>query len=128
MARPSKYDPDFCEAVVEFGKEGMSKAEIASSLEVSRQTLDNWTAEHPEFLDALQRAHEHSLAWWEKQARTNLATQGYQSGLWKQAVSGRFPAEPYRERAEVNVTGEFHGKTDAELLATLEGLVAKRAP
>lgn len=103
--RPSKYEAAFCEAVIAFGQEGMSKAEIASGLNVSRQTLDNWGGEHPEFLDALQRAHEHSLAWWERQARTNLATSGYQAGLWKQAMSGRFPAEPYRERAELSGPG-----------------------
>lgn len=105
MGRPSKYEEAFCDAVIGFGQDGMSKAEIASSLDVSRQTLDNWGSEHPEFLDALRRAHEHSLAWWEKQARTNLATQGFQSGLWKQAVSGRFPSEPYRERSEISGPG-----------------------
>lgn len=99
--RPSKYDPAFCAAVVEAGKQGQSKAEIASGLDVSRPTLDAWAKEHPDFLYALQCAHEHSLAWWERQARTNLATSGYQSGLWKQAMSGRFPNEPYRDRAEV---------------------------
>ena len=102
--RPSEYDPAYCERVIELGSEGMGRAEIAAELEVARQTLTNWGDQHPEFLAALQRAHDCSLAWWEKQARTNLATTGYQAGLWKQAMSGRFPAEPYRERQEVSAT------------------------
>jgi hypothetical protein len=100
--RPTKYEAAFCEAVRGFGKEGYSKAEIASALDVTRPTLDEWAKIHAEFSYALDEAREHSLAWWEGKARTNLATQGFQSGLWKQAVSGRFPAEPYRERSEVS--------------------------
>lgn len=99
--RPTKYDPDLCSKVIELGREGYGKAEIADELDVSRQTLLTWSEAHPEFMDALQRAHDCSLAWWEKQARKNLATAGYQAGLWKQAMSGRFPAEPYRDRQEV---------------------------
>lgn len=100
--RPSEYDPAYCERVIELGRQGCGKAEIADELDCSRQTLLNWAEAHPEFLDALHRAHDCSLAWWEKQARMNLATAGYQSGLWKQAMSGRFPAEPYRERQELS--------------------------
>lgn len=100
--RPTKYEADFCEVVTFFGKEGYSKAELAAALGVNRETLNEWAKAHDEFSDALQHAHELSLAWWEAQARTNLATSGYQAGLWKQAMSGRFPAEPYRERQELS--------------------------
>lgn len=101
VGRPTKYQPEFCDTVIEAGREGCGKAEIAAELDVTRETVNEWAKEHPEFSDAIHRAHELSLAWWEKQARTNLATSGYQSGLWKQAMSGRFPLEPYRERQEV---------------------------
>jgi hypothetical protein len=101
VGRPTKYDPALCEKVIQLGREGCGKAEIADELDVSRQTLLTWAEQHDEFLDALHRAHDCSLAWWEKQARQNLATSGYQAGLWKQAMSGRFPAEPYRERQEI---------------------------
>lgn len=125
MGRPSKYDPAFCDAVIGFGQDGYSKAEMASALDVTRPTMDEWAKAHAEFSYALQRAHEHSLAWWEKQARTNLATQGFQSGLWKQAVSGRFPAEPYRERAEVSGPGggpmQFAKMIDEIVDATVSG-------
>lgn len=99
--RPTKYDPAFCDTVVELGKEGAGKAEIATELGVTRETVTEWTKAHPEFSAAVQYAHECSLAWWEQQARKNLATQGFQSSLWSKAMSGRFPAEPYRERQEV---------------------------
>src|ERR1700740_99186 len=107
VGRPSKYDPAFCRRVVELGEEGCSKAELASELGVTRNTLDNWAQENPEFLTALTRAHECSVALWEKQARTNLATQGFNAALYAKAMSGRFPQEAYRNqldlKADVNV-------------------------
>ena len=103
--RPTKYNPAMCDQVVACGRQGMSKAEIAAELDINRETLNEWAKIHPDFSDAVQRAHDLSLAWWEKQARTNLATSGFQAGLWKQAMSGRFPLEPYRERAELSGPG-----------------------
>jgi transposase len=102
MSRPTDYDPSLCERVIELGREGAGKAEIAAELDVSRQTVLNWSNAHPEFLDALQRAHDLSLAWWEKQSRLGLSDRNFNSSLWGKAMSGRFPAEPYRERQEVS--------------------------
>lgn len=116
--RPSKYEPAFCDAVMAAGKEGQSKAEIAATLDVTRETLNEWAKVHPEFSDALHRAQEYSLAWWEGRARQNLTTTGFQAGLWKQAMSGRFPAEPYRERQEVNLEAT-HSAKPAELSKAL---------
>lgn len=116
--RPTKYDPAMCERVEKLGAEGMSRAEIAAEIGVVRNTLDNWAAEHPEFLQSLQRASELSLAWWEKQGRTNLTTAGFQASLWKQCMSGRFPAEPYRERVEH--TGKDGGPIQSESRATVD--------
>lgn len=118
--RPTLYDPAFCDVVIEAGREGCSKAEIAALLGVTRETLDIWARTHADFSDAVHLARELSLAWWEKQARTNLATSGYQSGLWKQAMSGRFPAEPYRERTEL--AGPGGGPIEAKGLGGLASL------
>ena len=68
--RPTKYKPEFCETVVDCGKAGMGKAEIASQLGVCRDTLLEWSKSKPEFSGAIKRAGEESLAWWEKQGRT----------------------------------------------------------
>ena len=69
MARPSKYDPSFCEKIVALGKLGKSKAQIASELGVVRKTLDNWVIDHPELGVALHEAQEFALAWWENMAQ-----------------------------------------------------------
>ena len=69
MARPSKYDPAFCEKIVALGKLGKSKAQIASELGVVRNTLDNWAAQHPELVVAISEAQDYALAWWENMAQ-----------------------------------------------------------
>lgn len=114
--RPREYDPMFCEAVVEAGKLGKSKAEIGADLNVSRQTLDNWAKAEPDFLDALQLAHELSLAWWEAVARNGVEEGSkVNASLYNRAVSGRFPAEPYRDRTEL--TGPNGGPVQTQALA-----------
>src|SRR5690606_23308563 len=47
--RPTKYDPAMCEQVIELGEAGKSKAQIARSLGVTRETIDIWAREHQEF-------------------------------------------------------------------------------
>jgi hypothetical protein len=106
--RPTDYKPEFCEEVIELGKAGKSRAQIASALDCSRQTIANWEAAHPEFLDAMRRANDESLAWWEGEAQTGIAKgSAFNASLWAKSMTGRFPAEPYRER--VQLTGANDG-------------------
>jgi transposase len=118
--RPSEYDPAYCDAVIELGKAGKSRAQIASALNVSRQTLINWGLAHPEFLDALQRAKDEELAWWEGQAQEGLNKgSSFNAAIWAKSVSGRFPAEPYRERVQVTGAGDGPVRTlDLSKVAT----------
>lgn len=108
VGRPTDYRPEHCETVIALGKEGKSRAEIASALDCSRNTLTAWEHAHPEFLSALQRAHDEQLAWWEAKGRGGIEQgSGFNAGLWGKCMSGRFPAEPYRDR--VQLTGANDG-------------------
>lgn len=63
--RPSEYDPAFVAKVEEYiascqddahGNVNLPKREgLAKFFLVTRQTLDNWSKEHPDFFDALER-------------------------------------------------------------------------
>lgn len=102
VGRPSEYDPAYCERVIELGKLGYSKAEIASDLDCSRTTLDAWAKATPPFLDALNRAKDEELAYFERHGREGMFKgAGFNATIWAKSVSGRFPAEPYRERHEI---------------------------
>jgi len=52
--RPSKYDPAYCEQVIDFMALGYSLTAFAGEIGVTVQTLHNWRAEHPAFFDAVR--------------------------------------------------------------------------
>lgn len=99
FGRPTKYRPEMCEQVVALGAQGASKVEIAFELGVTRNTLDNWAAEHPDFLSAITRAKEAEQVWWEREGRSNLKTQGYQSSMWSRSMAARFA--DWREKTAI---------------------------
>ncbi len=104
MARPSEYDPAYCEDVIDLGKAGKSKAQMAAHFDVSRQTIDNWAQAHPEFLEALSRAMAHCQAWWENKGQDGMETPGFNAAVWKKSVEARF-RDDYTERSEVTGAG-----------------------
>lgn len=63
--RPSLYRRPYCQLVLESGLQGASRTQIAVTIGVNRETLNNWARKHPEFLAAIKRADEAALAWWE---------------------------------------------------------------
>ncbi len=112
MGRPSLYTPELaesiCAEVIALGRKGKSKAQIAASLDVARQTLEDWAAVHPEFLDALTRARDLALGWWEDVGQDNLCADRFQSSLWARSMGARFPAD-YRETTRQELTGAGGG-------------------
>lgn len=69
--RPSKYDPVFCQQLVDHMAEGASVTSFAAEIDVARSTINEWAEQHEEFSEALTRAKAKCLAWWEKVARSN---------------------------------------------------------
>lgn len=72
--RPSKFHDGMCEIVIDLGKQGAGRAEMACELGISRETWTDWlNPESPRykvgFSDAVKVALEFSQAWWEKQGR-----------------------------------------------------------
>jgi hypothetical protein len=86
-----------CEIVVEFGRQGMGRAEIAAGLDVSRQTLATWEKTHPEFLDATTRAKDLAAGWWAEQGRTGIRDRNFNAHAYRLQVLNRFP-EDWRDK------------------------------
>lgn len=113
--RPTKYDPSYCDRVVEFGEEGMSVVEMASELGVSRNTLETtWTLAHPEFLEAMGIARDRSQAWWEKQGRIHLTADKFQASLYSRSMAARFPRD-WREVKGTELTGADGGPIEQRI-------------
>lgn len=108
VGRPSAYLPEYCDKAIELGKLGKSKAQIAAAIGVSRQTMNTWAQEFPEFLDAITYAQDLAQAWWEEQGQAGLwmvpEGERINHSLWAKAMSCRFPND-YRESVKQEITG-----------------------
>lgn len=107
--RPTEYKPEYCQRVIDMGREGYSVVEMAAELGVHRESLEeNWPAAHPEFSEAFTQSRQLSQAWWERQGRTNLIMpQGagtFQASVWSRSMAARFPKD-WREKSETAHTG-----------------------
>lgn len=116
--RPSKYNPEYCDRVIEMGEQGYSVVEMAAELRVDRSTLEGeWVSAHEEFSQAFKLSRMLSQAWWEKQGRMNLMIpQGggnFKEGLWSRNMAARFPAD-WRENKGVELTGPGGGAVKVE--------------
>lgn len=59
--RPSKYTDEMPERLLKLMAEGFSPTAAAGALGVCKQTINNWAAEHPEFLAALKEGRSARL-------------------------------------------------------------------
>ena len=112
LGRPSKYDPAYCDQDVALGKEGLSRWQIASKLNIGWRNLQNWEGAHDDFRAALEEARLYALAYWEDLAQKHMIeTPGgpkLNTGLWSRSMSARFPNE-YRENSKIEHTGPGGG-------------------
>jgi hypothetical protein len=131
--RPSAYRPEYCQQIIEAGMEGKSKVEMAAMFLVTRNTLDNWAGEHPEFLKAIESALELSQAWWEGIGRNHI-TEQYGEGaagskvnanLYSRSMAARFPKD-WREKTEQTIQGANGGPVSIELSTLSDEQLAAR--
>ena len=110
MGRPSLYKPEYCETVIELGKQGYSPAMIASEIDVDRSTLIYWAEKHQEFSTALARAKSEEQAYWERMGMENINERCFQSSVWAKSMQARFRHD-YTERREVEQTTQVIDNT-----------------
>lgn len=107
--RPSTYSDEYCERVIEWGALGKSRAWIAAEIGISRQTLANWEAAHPEFLDATTHATLLSQKWWEDAGQSGMTSDKFNSTVWAKNMACRFRSE-WVDKQEVQHGGEVTHK------------------
>jgi hypothetical protein len=90
--------------VIELGREGASKAEMAHACGVARSTFDLWEQSHPEFSEAVTSAVELSQGWWESEGRkaTFGKIPGFNATSFIFNMKNRFPSD-WRDKKEVDV-------------------------
>jgi hypothetical protein len=108
MARPTTYNPEFCDLVIEYGKQGKSITWMAAELDVTRETIYEWMRVHPEFSDAITRSRQHAQRWWEDAGQNGMVGPGFNASVWSRSMAARFPEE-WRENKGVELTGAGGG-------------------
>lgn len=68
--RPTKYRPEYCQAIIEHMSEGASMTSFAASIGVARSTITQWADENPEFSVAVNTGKAKCAAWWEALGRS----------------------------------------------------------
>lgn len=104
VGRPTKYKPEYCKRVIDVGEEGGWLVEMAEACDVARSTMDEWAATQPEFSEALTRAKQKAQAWFERNGRTGLFADKFNSALWAKQMAARHPAE-YSEKQRLEHSG-----------------------
>lgn len=100
--RPSKYDPAFCERVIELGAEGKTLAEMAADLDIDRSTFRAWANDKPEFYAAVKAGLDKAQGWWENNGRvaTFGGFDGFNATSYIFQMKNRFK-EDWRDKSEV---------------------------
>jgi len=98
--RPTLYDPSMCEVVIECGRQGMGRYEMAAQLDVTLETVADWEKRHPEFFVATTHARQLSQAWWEAQGRKGTWSRDFNAPAYSLQVRNRFPRD-WRDKHEL---------------------------
>ena len=104
--QPTKYNPAFCERVIEMGKYGASKVEMACKLAISRDSFDVYEKTHKEFSEAVKEAIAYSQAWWEEKGRnaTFGGVDGFNATSFIFNMKNRFAAD-WKDKRETELSG-----------------------
>jgi len=102
--RPPKYDPKYCQMVIDHMKDGSSLTSFAAEIEVAKNTVYEWAKKYPDFQDAINIARQKCQAWWERAGKSGLFM-GKDEGTFSQSawifnMKARFG---YRDKVEHSV-------------------------
>ena len=113
--RPSTYDPQFCDEVINVGKEGGSNTEMAVTLGLSIDTFYRWIQQHEDFAEAVNLAEQLSMIWWEKAQRNGMMGKipGFNATAMIFGMKNRFPRH-YRDIRTNEMTGFGGGAIQIE--------------
>ena len=100
-----------CDQMIALGQEGASQKMMWSKLGISKNTVESYKKNHPEFAEALDLALVHSQAYWETQLLANLANKNFTSRLAEIALRGQFQTD-YRETRDTKIDLKAEVKID----------------
>lgn len=91
--RPTKYNPECCDSVVEWMKKGASLHTVALKLDICYETLREWRkgGDKPEFSAAIKRGLSFSRGFWEEQGQKGIwGGKEFSPSTWFMNMKNRF--------------------------------------
>jgi DNA-binding XRE family transcriptional regulator len=115
FGRPTKYVPSMLEDMKKVAEDGASKAEMALTIGISRETFNNWEHSNPEFRDAVKECELLSQIWWEKNGRIGMTGENpnFNATAFIFQVKNRFRND-YMDTSRTEVTGKDGGAVQIE--------------
>lgn len=110
VGRPSKYQPSYCNQVIEEMTLGKSLTAFAAEIGVSRTCIQQWEKDYPEFSVAVKKGKAKCAAWWEARGR-DIAEKGGGPGSATLAIFGmkNMGADDWQEKVTQEHTGANGG-------------------
>jgi hypothetical protein len=68
IGRPTKYDPSFCDLIIDEMGKGYSLDAASVRIGVNASSLYLWQQQHPDFSKAIEEGRRRALQWWEDRA------------------------------------------------------------
>jgi hypothetical protein len=99
-----KYKKGYADQLPELFAHGESVAEVAHSLDITKETFFQWVKAHTEFAKAYQKGKDIAEAWWEKTARESLILgkgERFNSGVWVFVMKNKFG---WKDKTETDLT------------------------
>lgn len=104
--RPTKYDPKYCDMIIETMSTGLSMTAFAGEIGVARSTINEWIANYPEFSEATRVAKAKRTLALERQMLSATSGPGVTARMF--ALKNADPDE-WREKQQVEHSGPNGG-------------------
>jgi hypothetical protein len=121
----SAFKPEYCDMLINMGKEGKSIAQFCSRIERGENAVRAWRKAYPVFEDAYQTFLIHSKAYWEALGNEYITTvkgfggSGVQfdTALYKYITGGRFN---HSHQKDIDLPALREGSLHDKLLVVLD--------
>lgn len=108
LGRPTDYDPEYCDLVLQMGAEGKSRTQICAGLGIGKTTAQRWEAKYDEFRVALSEAKDLAQAWWEDLGQRNVLNSDLNNTVYVFSMKNRF-RDDYTDVHRLEHTGKDGG-------------------
>lgn len=118
--RPTKYKPEYCEALIEHMLRGKSFEAFAGVLRVDHDTLYEWCKRHKEFSDTKKVGLAISRNFWEEMGIDGITIPGFNTALWIFNMKNRFGWRDRQPDEEMQIQIQNNNRTVVQLVSKEE--------